>query len=99
MSQSKYFHSCPGSDESLAFLLYSNQSLYPGSACEATMLQEALAVNDNPPAEKKPNYFLSIGLEILVSLLLVGLGLLIQLNNKPELATPNLTVEKAENIN
>lgn len=98
MPRSKYFYP-PGSDESLACLLYSNQSLYPGSDCEVTMLQEALAVTHSPPAEKKPNYFFTIGLEILVSLLLIGIGLLVQSNNQPNVATPNSTIEKAENIN
>ena len=98
MTQSKYVSSPPGSDESLAFVLLSNQSLYPGSDCEATMLQEALAVTYNPPAEKKPNYVLTFGLEILVSLLLMGMGLLAQLNNKTDIAITSLEVQEGENI-
>ena len=91
MPQSKYAHFSPGSDEYLAYLLFSNQSVYPGAHCEATMLQEALAVTNSPPAEKKSNFFLTIGLEILLSLLLIGVGLLFQLGNKTDVAIPNST--------
>ena len=97
MPQSKDFHHLPGSDESLAFFL-SNQSLYPGSDCETTMLQEALAVTNEPPAEKKPKYLLTIGLELLMSLLLVGIGFLFQLSIKTNMAIPSSEVQKAENI-
>ena len=97
MPQSKYVHFSSGSDESLAFLLFSNQSVYPGANCEATMLQEALAVTNSPPAEKKPNYFLTIGLEILLSFLLIGVGLLFQLGSKTDVAIPNSTEEKIDN--
>lgn len=98
MTQSKYFPSPYGSDASLAFLLLSNQSLYPGSDCEATMLQEALAVTNDPPAEKKPNYVLTIGLEALVTLLLIGMGLLVQFSNKTDIAITSLELQEAENI-
>lgn len=98
MPQSKYAHFSPGSDEYLAYLLFSNQSVYPGAHCEATMLQEALAVTNNPPAEKKPNYVLTIGLEALVSLLLIGMGLLVQFSNKTDIAITSLEIQEAENI-
>lgn len=98
MIPSKDFHPHPSSDELLAFYFLSNQSLYPGSDCEATMLQEALAVTNNPPAEKKGNHLLSLGLEILASLLLIGIGLLFQLGNQAEIAVPSVEVQKAENI-
>ncbi len=99
MPQSQYSHPLPGSDESLAFLFLSNQSLYPGSDCEATMLQEALAVTNNSPAEKKTNYFLTMGLEILASLLLIGMGLLVQFSNKSDIAITSIEVQETENIN
>ena len=97
MPQSKDSYPLPGSDESLALLLHSNQSLYPGFDCEATMLQEALASTTEPLTETKPSSRRIIGLEILVSLLLLGIGLLVQLSTKPNVATPILELQTAEN--
>ena len=100
MPQSKDRYPLPGSDESLALLLLSNQSLYPGSDCEAMMLQEALATTTDTESltETKPSSRRIIGLEIVASLLLIGIGLLVQLSHKTDIVTPTLELETAENV-
>ena len=98
MPQSHYLYPHHGSDESLAILLLSNQSLYPSSDCEATMLQEALATITEPFPETQPSSRRIIGLEILASILLIGVGVFVQLSHKTNLITPTLKLETVENV-
>ena len=100
--QSQDFHPRSDSDESLACLLFSNQSLYPGANCEVTMLQEALATTTEAFPETKPSSRRMIGLQIvaslLASLLLIGMGLLGQLSYKTDLVSPPLALDNEENM-
>jgi len=102
MPQSKDFPPPPGSDESLARWLRSNQSRYPGADCEATVLQEALATTTEAQAETQPSSGRRLGLKIVMSivasLLLLGAGLWGQLGSQTELGSPPLARETEEHL-
>ena len=77
MPNSKEHYTYPGSDESLYRLIHSSLWSCQGSNLETTMLTEALTTTTQPRAEKKPNSGLIIQLEIVVSLILIGVAVLV----------------------
>lgn len=83
MTQPQDRYSPPGSDQSLALWLLSNQS-YSNLTIETMMIQEALATTESR-SETKLNSSRIICLEIVVSLLFLIVGLLVQWSNKAKL--------------
>lgn len=108
MSQPQDHYSPPGSDQSLALWLLSNQS-YSNLTIETIMIQEALATTTESQSETKLKLHSRriICLEILVSLLFLIVGLLVQWSHKAKLvgeinsgarATPNTIVENSRTL-
>lgn len=88
MPHSKDSYTPPGSDEALHRMM--NPSLWncQGSNLETTMLSEALASTTQHRKEKKSNSGKIIRLEIAVSLILIGVALLLGVDQRSKI-TPS----------